>query len=162
MIRLAIASLARGVLQAYRDILGGGVGVTRRLRLNFTGGGVSFYPRSDADPLASTDIAIPGISLTIVNHTAPVTLQPGEIGRFINTTNVPFVVTFADGTAAGQRIGAMLVTGSNAAVYADLTNVDLSFGESLSIRRSSIFVWNRIGTGPFKWWLESTDAYLPS
>jgi len=162
VIRLTIASVARAVFQAYRDVLYGNVGVPRQARLNFTGGGVSFYPRSDADPLASTDISIPGISLTIVNHTAPVTLQPGEIGRFINTTGSPFAVTFADGTSAGQRIGAMVVTGSNASVYADLTNVDLSFGAQLDIQRSSIFVWNRVGTGPFKWWLESTDAYLPS
>jgi len=143
-------------MQSYRDILLNAIALTRRTKLNFTGLGVTV---ADNPATLSTDVTIPGTLLTIVDYTANATVQVGQMGRFTNSTMDEITATLASGTVAGQLIGVLWNVASTDAVDIAMANVDATYGSSLKVGSANVylyrFVWNRIGVGTYKWWVES-------
>jgi hypothetical protein len=154
MIRLTIPSL-RDIMLAYRDIFLNAVGLTRRTKLNFTGGGVR---ASDNSNTQSTDITIAGGSLTTAEHSTSATVAVGTLGRFDIAGSS--TATLASGTANGDRVSVSWVTSSGADLSVAMANVDTGIAATITLGSTGIrrvnFVWVVPSEGVAKWHPESS------
>jgi hypothetical protein len=159
MIRLTIPSL-RDIMLAYRDILLNAVGLTRRAKINFTGGGVR---ASDNPSTQSTDVTIAGGGLTTVIHGVSATVAAWTLGRF--DVVAPATATLSNGVNNGDRVAVAWADSSGNNLTVAMTNVDDAYGSSIVLGDTGVlrvnFVWIVPAEGVAKWQPESS-FYIPN